>query len=405
LKLKITETFIKRHKPKKEKEQTDVFDTGQPGLILRISWGGAKTFRVKYRDDKGKPRTFKLGRWHESDFNVDAAREAAKKFVYVAPTQAKPTTAKAALTFRQVVEEYLAKVVVTFRTSKETERCLRKYAIPVLGDRKFMEIDSDEVKELHEALAPNGPRQAAIVVALIRAVMMWFAEENPKTGYVCPVKYSSRRKKSGRQRYSGRSRTLNKVELRMVWNAASQMGQFGGFVKLLLLTGQRRQCLATARWSEFDGDLWTIPEVDGGKFNAEILRLPPLAMTILNDLPRIKGNPFVFGVIHKGEHKPFNSFSQRCKELNDLMPEKISRWTLHDLRRTARTLMTDIEIDDQIAEIVLGHKQPGIASVYNKSKYLKQTTTALLQLAEHIWETVNPMPEGANVVPIASRRA
>jgi integrase len=419
LKLRLTETWIKRHKPQPNKH-LDVFDIVQrkPALILRISWGGAKTFRVRYRDDQGKAHTHKLGRWDPAKFDLEAARTAAAKFD---ATSIKPksgtqrsapdgeTDVTALSTFASVVEIYISEEVVNFRTRKETERCLRKYAVPKFGERIFGEITAFEVKQLRKTLArDNGPRQADVVFAVVRSMMMWVEDEKNDNGaYVCPLKYRTRRRKpKGSGARNGRDRVLNDKELRMVWNAASQMGQFGGMVKLLLLTAQRRQCLATARWSEFDGDTWNIRDEPGDpKGTAGILKLPPLALTILNDLPRIKGNPFVFGVTHKGDHKPFNSFSQRCKELNELLPDEISRWTLHDLRRTASTRMGDIGIDVQIGELVLGHALPGVKGTYNRSRFLAQKTDALLRLSEHIAQVVTPATPGGNVVPIASRRA
>jgi hypothetical protein len=215
LKKRMTETFVERFKPVAGK-QFDVFDEGRPGLILRISWGGAKTFRIRYKDDKGKTRTYKLGRWHPVDFNLKAAWDAARKFDFAAVKSAKtkvaPTTAlesegktpKFQLTFASVIEKYISEIVVDFRTSKETARCLRKYAVPAFGDRIFREIEAYEVKALRKTMIKdNGPRQADIVFGLIRTVMFWVEDDDYNKGiYTCPLKYSPRRRK----RKAGRSR-------------------------------------------------------------------------------------------------------------------------------------------------------------------------------------------------------
>jgi integrase len=404
-KQRLNDTWIARHKLTLPQE--DYFDTGQPGLILRMSYGGAKTFRVRYKDERGKSRTYKLGRWDAKSFNIEAAREAAKKFDYASLNPTSTSTdsldddAKWWLTatFEDVAEKYIAEVAVNFRSKKETDRCLRRYAIPALGQKTFIKLKGSDVAQLRRTMRrENGTRQPEIVFALIRSVMMWVEDEGILDDYQSPVRYRPKKRGHNRKVAGGRDRVLDDGELRMVWAAASQMGQFGGLVKLLLLTAQRRQCLATARWSEIDGDTWHIRKEPGEpKGTAEILVLPPLALKILAGLPRIKGNPFVFGVTHKGEHKPFNSFSQRCDELKALLPREIPRWTLHDLRRTARTVMEDIGIDLQTGEVVLGHALPGVQRTYIRSKFRDKKADALLRLSERIAEIVNaPAPNSGN---------
>jgi integrase len=100
--------------------------------------------------------------------------------------------------------------------------------------------------------------------------------------------------------------------------------------------------------------------------------------------------------------KPFNSFSQAKAEIDRKLPADMPRWTLHDLRRTARTIMSDLNIADRVAEQVLGHAVQGVEKVYNRSQYLEQKADALLRLAGHISQLVNPQP--GNVVAIAGHR-
>jgi integrase len=409
--VRLTDTWIDRRKVENGRQE-DWFDTGQPGLILRISYGGARTFRTRYKTDSGKTHTFKLGRWHPKTFNVAMAREAARKFDYA---KVKPKGVStdgltddqkwwATATFKEVAEKYLAEVVANFRSRKETERCLRVYAIPALGDKIFTEIKKSEVSLLRRKMrSQNGPRQADVVFALVRSVMMWVEDDDVLDDYASPLRYRPKKRGRNRQLAGGRDRVLDDDELRMIWAAASQMGQFGGLIKLLLLTAQRRQCLATARWSEIKDGTWYIRKEPGeAKGTAEILKLPPLALEILNGLPRIKDNPYVFGVVHKGEHKPFNSFSQRGDELKALLPREIPRWTLHDLRRTARTRMEDIGIDMQTGEVVLGHALPGVKRTYIRSTFKDKKADALLRLSEHIASIVNAPSPGDKTAPAAS---
>jgi integrase len=416
---RFSDTWIERHKLTLPQE--DWFDTLRAELILRMSYGGAKTFRVRYKIN-GKSRTHKLGRWDPHKFNVEVARKAAQKFDPDQHIKSKPGTAGLSedqdwwltATFEDVIKKYVAEVVANFRTRKETERCLIRYVIPALGKKTFVELKKSDAGVLRRNMRrANGPRQADIVFALIRSVMMWVEDEEILDNYESPLRYRPKRRGKNKRRGGGRERVLDDEELKLVWQAAAKLGgQYGGLVRLLLLTAQRRQCLATAKWTEIVGDTWYIREEPGeAKGTGQVLQLPPLALEILKTLPRIKGNPWVFGVDDDGEHKPFNSFSQRKVELQELLPRPISRWTLHDLRRTARTRMEDIGIDMQTGEVVLGHALPGVKRTYIRSQFKEKRADALLRLSQHIAGVVGVPPDrgkspksGTNVVALDQAR-
>lgn len=400
-KQRLSDTWIARHKLNLPQE--DWFDTVRAELVLRMSYGGAKTFRVRYRTD-GKTRTHKLGRWDPDKFNVEAARKAAQKFDPDQHIKPKPGTAGLSedqawwlnATFADVIKKYIAEVVASFRTKKETERCLNRYVVPALGKKVFVDLKKSDAGQLRRSMRrANGTRQADIVFALMRSVMMWVEDEEILDSYESPLRYRPKRRGKNKRRGGGRERVLDDEELRLVWQAAAKLGgPYGGLVRLLLLTAQRRQCLTTAKWSEIVGDTWYIREEPGeAKGTGQVLQLPPLALQILKNLPRIKGNPYVFGVEHKGEHKPFNSFSQRKQELEELFPHPIPRWTLHDLRRTARTRLEDIGIDMQTGEVVLGHALPGVKRTYIRSQFKEKRADALLRLAQHIASVVGLHPD------------
>jgi integrase len=416
---RFSDTWIARYKPTLPQE--DWFDIAFPDLVLRVSYGGARTFRVRYRDRNGKSRTHKLGRWDAKTFNVEAAHKAARKFDPERDLKQVSTDGMsedqawwATATVADVIKKYIAEVVVNFRTRYETDRCFNRYIIPALGRKVFIDLKKSDAGQIRRNMRrTNGARQADIVFALLRSVMMWVEDEEILDNYESPLRYRPKRRGKNRQRNGGRDRVLDDDELRMVWHAATQMGgHYGALVRLLLLTAQRRQCLVTAKWSEIVGDTWYIREEPGeAKGTGQVLQLPPLALAILKSLPRIKDNPYVFGVEHNDEHKPFNSFSQRKTELEKLMPHKIPRWTLHDLRRTARTRLEDIGIDMQTGEVVLGHALPGVKRTYIRSQFKEKRADALLRLSQHIANVVGLPPyqgtprKASNVVPLSTRRA
>ncbi|MET3302616.1 tyrosine-type recombinase/integrase [Bradyrhizobium diazoefficiens] len=417
---RLSDTWISRHRPTLPQE--DWFDVSCTDLVLRISYGGARTFRVRFKDENGKTRYHSIGRWDPAKFNVDAARKAAKAFDPQTELKGK-RSAKGlghdqawwlTATFEQVIEKYITEVASGFRTADETARCYRKYVVPALGKKLFLDLKQSDAAQLRVTMRKeNGHRQADIVFGLIRTLLFWVEDEGLIDDYASPVRYQSKRR-GKRKKGGGRERVLDDDELRLVWRAAEQMGGlYGGIVRLLLLTAQRRQCLATAKWSEIVDGTWFIREEEGAKGTGQILRLPPLALQILTSLPRIEGNPFVFGVFDDGEHKPFNSFSQRKEELLELLPRQLPRWTLHDLRRTARTRMEDIEVEMTAAEVTIGHALPGVKRIYIRSKFKEKRADALLRLSEHIAQIVGLPPEqgtpadpaASNVVPLRAKHS
>ncbi|HVQ71169.1 MAG TPA: integrase arm-type DNA-binding domain-containing protein [Bradyrhizobium sp.] len=411
-KKRLTEEACKRLKPT-EGKQVEYLDAVLPGLMLRVSYGGAKTFVCVYYESQ-KTKTYKIGRYHEDgadefpdpesdaewprDLTLTGARDAARKFFAKPSAFLNPKSSSLAKSFKVVSEVYLAQHAASFRTKPELERCLNRYVYPELGERPFRAIKRSEVIALRSDISENhGPRMAETVFGMVRGIMRWFEAEGDDDDYVCPIK--ARKQKAAPK--SKRKRVLSLDEIKLVWAAAGKLGSYGALVRLLLLTAQRREKVSTMRWAELDGDIWTIPAEDREKGNAGMLRLPPLAMALLGDIAKIEECSFVFA--GRYGDKPLNSFSQGAEDIRKLLPATMPRWTLHDLRRTARTLMTDLRIDDRIAEQVLGHTIEGVESVYNLSQYFEQKAEAIAKLAGYIQQLVEPAP--ANVVAISGRRA
>src|SRR5262249_42743083 len=138
-----------------------------------------------------------------------------------------------------------------------------------------------------------------------------------------------------------RSRILSDDELRLVWKAAEANGTYGAFIRVLLLTAQRREKVAQLRWDDLHGNIWVIKTKPREKGNAGELVLPQVALDIINAQPRFEGNPHVFGgrgssPMHDGNRK----------QLFDAKLPPMPNWVLHDLRRTARSLMSRAGVSD-----------------------------------------------------------
>jgi integrase len=392
----------------------DYYDAGMPGLVLRLNYGGAKSWRALYyvptvaKSGKRKgqrisiPTTHELGRF--PILSLKQARDKAR--VFLADPQRALAQADVG-SFKEIAEAFIKLHVENpdpkskLRTREEVVRVLTKYVFPHWQHRQFRDIRRGDVAALLDKVQlNNGPRQADVVLAVVRKLMNWYQSRNDD--YVTPIVKGMHRHNGGdhkRKRVLGSKLTsenaYNDAELRALWKACDDAGTFGALIKVLLLTGQRRNKVATMQWEDLnDAGVWTIPKEDREKTNAETLRLPQAVLDIINAQPRIAANPYVFAGRGSG---PFNSFSQRKEELDKKL--NIPPWVIHDLRRTAKTLMARAGVRPDISERVLGHTIRGVEGVYDQHGYDTEKADALNRLAALV-DTISLHRQG----PYAGRR-
>jgi integrase len=396
-KKRLTEEGVAKLKPPPTGKQIDYYDAGMPGLVLRLNYGGAKIWRalyyVKRTNKDGKritiPTTHKLGRYPH--LKLKEAREAARRFL--ADPQKGLAEADTG-SFRDVADNFIKRHVAAnrLRSQPDIERCLKKYVDPVWGHRAFREIKRGDVADLLDRIEDrHGPRQADIVLAIIRGMANGYAARTDD--YVSPVVRGMRRSNGSDRRGK---RILDDAEIRALWNVEADT--FAAFVKVLLLTAQRRDKVATLKWDDITDDgtcaTWIIASVEREKGNAGSLRLPPMALDIINAQPRLAGNPYVFAGRGGGS---LNAFAQRKQELAAELPD-MPPWVLHDLRRTARSLLSRAGVRPDISERVLGHAIAGVEGVYDRHPYRDEKADALNRLAALVESIINPRKD--NVVDI-----
>jgi integrase len=157
---------------------------------------------------------------------------------------------------------------------------------------------------------------------------------------------------------------------------------------MLILTGQREREVAGMRWSEVDIEkaLWTIPSdrMKGGR--AHEVPLAPGALGLLRGLPRFTGGEFVFTTT--GGVKPVNGFSKAKARMDKLTG--VTGWVIHDLRRTMRTHLSALPVQDLVRELIIAHAKPGLHRVYDQHAYQDEKRRCL-----GLWE--------ARLLPIMER--
>jgi integrase len=298
-------------------------------------------------------------------------------------------------TFEHVAEQWLKRHVAAkgLRSGAEIERVLRRCVYPSWKARPFVGIRRSHVAELLDKVEDeNGARTADYVLAITRGIGNWYATRHDS--YVPPFVRGMRRT-DPKQRE--RDRTLDDDELRAVWKAAESNGTFGAFIRLALLTGQRREKLLTMRWEDIAADgMWTIPTEEREKGNLDEVVLPKVALDIIAAQPRVADNAYVLAGRGSGS---FQGLGKAKRQFDTKLPAGMPHWQIHDLRRTARSLMSRAHIAREISERVLGHRVGnGIEKIYDRHQYADEKADALQRLAALIDGIVNAPP--ANVVQL-----
>ena len=363
------------------------------GHYLRITPTGAKSFVAVARDPGGRQVWATLG--GADVLTIDEARGRARSAIQrikagLEPFEAPPPKPD---TFGEIAGEYLVRHVQAkgLRSAPEIERVLNKYVMPHWRDREFREIKRSDAARLLDTVEDNhGKHQADHVLAHIRGVMRWF--ETRDDDYRCAVTGKMRRTDS---RDRKRDRVLSDDEIRTIWAAAAANGKFGAILRLALLTAQRLDKVSSMKWDDVSVDgIWAIPtEDDREKGHGGNLQLPEIALTIVREQHRVAGNPYIFPSRRGGGH--FTGYSGGKARLA-AKAGALPRWTIHDQRRTARSLMSRAGVLPHVAERVMGHVQQGVEAIYDRHTYELEKAGALAKLAGLIELILSPPVE--NVV-------
>ena len=367
----ITDELIRtseRFKPKSK--VTTHPDSDQRGLYIRVNTSGSRSFYAVTRDLNRKLVWSKLKSVLIAEARVEC-RGVLQKIV-AGESLAGPQS------FEKVANDWFKRKVEEkgLRSKDSIRRYLDKHILPAFGRNDFLKVRRIDISKLHDHIAENnGTRAADLVLGYVKNICDFYALKHE--GYVNPVI-------KGMQRHEGKSREriLGDDELRALWKAAEANGTFGAFVRIALLTAQRRDKIATMKWDDLTGNMWTIPADEREKTNAERLELPKVAFDIINAQPRIAGNPFVFVNARGGGH--IRAFDRLKQDFLKRLGTPDADWTLHDLRRTAKSLMSRADVLPHISERVLGHTIKGVEGVYDRHDYSEQKADALRKLTRQI---------------------
>jgi integrase len=375
-----------------------IWDSEVKGFGVRRQRTDAVFYLLRYRLN-GKQSFYSIGR-HGSPWTPDEARTQAKRLLGqvasgidpLAERKAQRETNPEGLTFVEASEHYIKAKLSEWKpgTAKQVTHHLRNLAKP-LHPLPLVEINRRSISELLGDIQKNsGPIARNRTRTSISAMYKWLDAEgliaegtNPAAGTATADEGPSR------------DRVLTQAELAEVW-AALGKDHVSDIVRLLILTGQRRDEITKLCWSEIDFDkaLITLPPMRTKNKRTHELPLAPQALTILQ---RWATN--AAGSTNKGNGKANDKlvfdrvgWDLRKKKLDKAIlanrgGKQMRHWTIHDLRRTCATGLAELGILPHVIECILNHLsgfRSGVAAIYNRNRYLPEMRAALCKWADYV---------------------
>ncbi|MGO8842869.1 MAG: tyrosine-type recombinase/integrase, partial [Methyloceanibacter sp.] len=356
MKKKLTAAVVERIKPP-AKDKAQYFDQGYPGLELAVNYGGSKTWWLYFRlPGSPKLRHIKLGKYPA--MGLTDARVAWRKARESVAQGVDPTGKDSrADTYAKVAEEWLKRDQARNKESTryQLKRKLDHDLLPAWGARRVDTIKKRDVIELLDAVADRAPIKARRLHAHLGRFFKWctgrdIITTNPMVGVECPGAESSR------------DRVLKDAELLAVWNACGE-GPYGAAVRLLMLTGARREEISRLKWTEVDGNTISLTGDRTKNGLPSTIALSTPARALLEAMSH--DGEYVFSV-DGGKH-PLTGWSSAKAKIDTAAA--IAAWRVHDIRRSVATGLQALGMSLQVVEAVLSHaggSRSGIVGIYQR---------------------------------------
>jgi integrase len=390
-KKRITVNVVKSLKPGET-----VWDISPVGLAARCQ-RSAKVYCLKYRF-KGRQRWLTIGK-HGSPWTPDTARTEAERLLGMVAVGDDPAVhrdaERKAPTMKEALERFLSDHIKKKRkagTAAEYARLLDKIILPNLGRHRVKDVVTADITHLHLRLSKT-PYQANRCIALLSKFFNWTELEVLRPQFSNPCRHVEKFKEAKRERM------LSPEELGRLGDALAAFSNRSPYtvaaIKLLVFTGARLNEILTLRWDSVDMEQGEIRLADS-KTGAKTIHVPPPALAVLEELPKVHGNPYVIVGQKTGRHlvnlaKPWRAI-RGTAGLDDVR--------IHDLRHAFASVAVSSGMSLPIIGKILGHSQP-----QTTARYAHLAADPVKAAAARVADTIaaamlKGKDRGANVVPL-----
>jgi integrase len=400
----LTTRFVEAARPKRssvgDAVRAEYPDAACPGLHLVVQPTGTRSwvYRFRRRTDR-KSVKLTIGRAGKDGLSLAAARAAAATHRHRLETRPDVTLVTAVTGGSGGGGDKIETVVAAFlelhvrrktraSSARVTEGAFNQIVLPAWRGRTIGSIRRRDVIELVEGVAADGRGyHANRVLAALSKLFNWLVARDvlafsPVVGVEPPHKEEAR------------TRVLSDDELRALWLACESDGALGQAIRLLILTGQRRNEVSRMSWPEIDEErrLWTLPAARTKNAREHVVPLSLQAWVLIESRPRFADHPFVFSADGR---RPVNNWDKAKHRISARAKIAADSWRLHDLRRTAASGMQKLGISIPVVEKALNHQSGvfrGIVSTYQTHDYADEIRIALQKWADRVEEIVGGKP-------------
>lgn len=360
----------------------EYWDEMVPGLVLRVTRNGARTYAYRYRYN-GKSRLQTIG--SAPGVTLDLARTSARQLLATATTGADP--ANDHLSVKTSLDEYKKHIDRKgLRSAHETKRLLDRHMVPAFGAMNLRKVETRDVLKITDKLLNEDKKSTANAVhSAMTGFFNWckgrtYLASAPTTGLKKPAKLTRR------------ERVLSLDELEKIWLAtAVSTDPYNVLVRLLILTAARRSEVAGARWDEFkDGyTTWDIPKNRTKNKRRHVLPLSALARDVLSEWSFAKydhRSDFLFPS-RGNKRQTISGFSKMKARLDK--DSGVANWTVHDIRRSSATLLEEFGTRGRVVQKILNHTTgrageddvSPVGNIYMRGQHWQAMREALDQLS------------------------
>jgi integrase len=397
----LTARAVEAAKP--GRTRNEIPDGTGTGLYLAIEPTGTKSWVLRCRQH-GVSKRITLGRAGEGGITLAAARHAAaaarhrlEQGIETAPIRNVSQTSDRIETAIASFLELHAFKKNRISTAQAAERIFNRLVLPAWRGRSIHSIRRRDVIDLVEQIATDRPYLANRALGVLSKFFNWLMARDviavsPVTGVERP------------HQEQVRNRTLTDPELRALWVACEGDGPFGQALRLLVLTGARRNEVSHMKWNEIDEErqAWILPSERSKNAREHVIPLSSQAREIIRAIPRIADCDFVFTADGRGPIIGWAKAKTRISAKADIAEES---WRLHDLRRSTAAGLAKLGVSVPVIEKALNHQSGifrGIVSTYQTFTYEDEIRIALQRWADRVDAVVRGEPAG-KVVPLRGR--
>jgi integrase len=421
----LTPRAIAALKPAPAGKRYDRLDGIVPGLAVRVTDKGSKSYVLVVRYPGARnPTRRSLG--DVGAITLEGARTKARAWLGQIQTGIDPREIEEAqrkaeaekrlaaerakqCTFAAVVEIFFIEYLrPRCRTAAAVERRIRNELVPVWADKPITAITRDDIEDVIDAIVKRPSRKKVgkgvgryghTVLSDIKMIFGWAVDvvkrNEPYKLAASPADRIKPTKLIGEKAI--RTRVLEDHELRSLWLACEQAGYpWGDLTKMLLLTGCRLREVSDAQWREFNGG-WVIPQERHKSEQEHRLPITDDMAQLLDKLPRFQSGDYLFSFSHG--KAPVANFNRGKRALDAHMPADTPHFVFHDVRRSVRSQLSALKIEDHVAEKIIGHGRKGLQRVYDRHRYESEIREGLIAWQRKLRLIVDP-PDNVRTLPV-----